>query len=62
MTNRKLNLLAPSVLIAPVSLDDLLIVSLVLETLLCVGIVKMTLISNLSVKNYFPLHLCLLIF
>lgn len=57
MTNRKLNLLAPGV-----SSDDFVIVSLVLKNLVYLSIVKITLISNLSVKIALPLHLCLLIF
>lgn len=56
MTNRKLNLLAPGV-----SSDDFVIVSLVLKNLVYLSI-KITLISNLSVKIALPLHLCLLIF
>lgn len=42
MRNRKLNFLAPSVLIVPVSSDDLVIMLLVFKTLIYVGIVKST--------------------
>lgn len=62
MTNRKLNFLAPGVLIVPVSSDDLVIMLLVFKTFIYVGIVKITWTSNVSVKIAFPLHLCLVIF
>lgn len=39
MTKRKLNFLAPSVLIVPVNSDDLMIVSPVLNTLVYIGTV-----------------------
>lgn len=42
MTNRKLNFLAPAVLIVPVSSDDLVIMLLLFKALIYVGIVKIT--------------------